>query len=338
MAPVLGDEKLLLLQLTRPPHATARLPRCCAQAHLYDYDSPGWAVLAGHFTQLVWRGTTKLGCAINKACTWTTYVCQYWPAGNDVTADWSTNVMPALPVGAQDQRQAWQPATILPGQAYYASEQTSAAGGSSQSAIPAPLQEPSSADKVAQAPAPPPTWQPPQELDLASKVPLRNEPVGQQPVEPADPAPQQPVPANTAVPSQDTTQQQLLQPAALSQSNADSHGMPETPVTAESPPTLATAPAPANNTASSSTSSTRVPGLDADLQAGFDATNSYRRLHAVPILTWDASTAASAAKWAAGCPNGHSGAPALGENMACEWGVWRRATEAEVLLDAAATR
>jgi hypothetical protein len=46
--------------------------------------------------------------------------------------------------------------------------------------------------------------------------------------------------------------------------------------------------------------------------------NMYRRRHGVPDLVWDASVAATAARWAQGCPNGHSGYSGVGENMA--WG------------------
>lgn len=42
----------------------------------------------------------------------------------------------------------------------------------------------------------------------------------------------------------------------------------------------------------------------------------------VPGLVWDDTLAASAAKWAAGCPNGHSGYAGVGENMACEFALW----------------
>jgi hypothetical protein len=47
----------------------------------------------GHYTQIVWRGTTRLGCAVRVcttgspftgAPTWTLVVCNYAPAGNVV--------------------------------------------------------------------------------------------------------------------------------------------------------------------------------------------------------------------------------------------------------------
>lgn len=39
-------------------------------------------------TQMVWRGTTKLGCAVSKCGIWS---CQYWPAGNYL-GDFQRNV------------------------------------------------------------------------------------------------------------------------------------------------------------------------------------------------------------------------------------------------------
>jgi hypothetical protein len=47
----------------------------------YSFSSPGWSGATGHFTQLVWKDTTKVGCGYNARCPMTTYVCQYSPAG-----------------------------------------------------------------------------------------------------------------------------------------------------------------------------------------------------------------------------------------------------------------
>jgi hypothetical protein len=45
----------------------------------------------------VWKDTTKLGCAVNRACTrWVNYVCQYQVAGNLISPDWRNQVLRAV--------------------------------------------------------------------------------------------------------------------------------------------------------------------------------------------------------------------------------------------------
>ena len=40
-----------------------------------------WADV-GHYTQMVWRGTQRVGCAIAKSASADVLVCRYWPSGN----------------------------------------------------------------------------------------------------------------------------------------------------------------------------------------------------------------------------------------------------------------
>lgn len=50
----------------------------------YDYSNPGFSEATGHFTQVVWKGTSEVGCAV-KSCggVWGDYViCSYKDAGN----------------------------------------------------------------------------------------------------------------------------------------------------------------------------------------------------------------------------------------------------------------
>ncbi|BGP31185.1 hypothetical protein JCM10296v2_002949 [Rhodotorula toruloides] len=66
----------------------------------YNYDKPGYADATGHFTQMVWKGTTQLGCAqaycdplsFPSSSSWSGYfyVCEYASAGNIVGSDSAT--------------------------------------------------------------------------------------------------------------------------------------------------------------------------------------------------------------------------------------------------------
>jgi hypothetical protein len=35
-----------------------------------------------HYTQMVWRGTTHVGCAIHRSARWDFLICRYSPPGN----------------------------------------------------------------------------------------------------------------------------------------------------------------------------------------------------------------------------------------------------------------
>ncbi|GEM08434.1 hypothetical protein Rt10032_c05g2451 [Rhodotorula toruloides] len=69
----------------------------------YNYAKPGYADATGHFTQMVWKGTTQLGCAqaycdpltIPGSNSWSGYfyVCEYAAAGNIVGSDSATTAM-----------------------------------------------------------------------------------------------------------------------------------------------------------------------------------------------------------------------------------------------------
>lgn len=63
----------------------------------HDYKSNDWrGGISGHFTQVVWKGTTEIGCAYNPKCEKDgykgLYVCQYNPAGNN--GQYTKNVFP----------------------------------------------------------------------------------------------------------------------------------------------------------------------------------------------------------------------------------------------------
>ena len=49
---------------------------------LYAFDRPGFSMQTGHFTQVVWRGTTQLGCGVVQCKGMDVWVCNYDPPGN----------------------------------------------------------------------------------------------------------------------------------------------------------------------------------------------------------------------------------------------------------------
>ena len=72
------------------PMKMSQVARIWANEKLfYDYRhnrcQPG--KVCGHYTQMVWKGTTDLGCAMQSCSNGTQiYVCSYFPAGNYVGA------------------------------------------------------------------------------------------------------------------------------------------------------------------------------------------------------------------------------------------------------------
>lgn len=60
----------------------------------YSYSNPGFSMSTGHFTQVVWKSTTKLGCAYQYCDSmWSNYVvCEYDPAGN-YDGEYAENVL-----------------------------------------------------------------------------------------------------------------------------------------------------------------------------------------------------------------------------------------------------
>jgi len=62
----------------------------------YNFRRPGFSSTTGHFTQVIWRGSTELGCGMStfkgKRGMYI-YVCNYSPAGN-VQGQFQQNVPP----------------------------------------------------------------------------------------------------------------------------------------------------------------------------------------------------------------------------------------------------
>ncbi len=51
------------------------------QVSQYNFANGGFSGATGHFTQLVWKDTTRIGCGYNFGCSMKTYVCNYDPPG-----------------------------------------------------------------------------------------------------------------------------------------------------------------------------------------------------------------------------------------------------------------
>ena len=76
---------------TTPAAPAAVVQDWASEAADYTWASNTCSAVCGHYTQLVWRGTTSVGCA-SAACTtgspfagyssWTFWVCDYAPPGN----------------------------------------------------------------------------------------------------------------------------------------------------------------------------------------------------------------------------------------------------------------
>ena len=63
------------------------------EVEFYDFENPGFSGATGHFTQVVWKGTEKLGCGIAGDFV----VCRYSPSGNITNPGFfAANVMPKM--------------------------------------------------------------------------------------------------------------------------------------------------------------------------------------------------------------------------------------------------
>ncbi|HEU0029364.1 MAG TPA: CAP family protein [Kofleriaceae bacterium] len=63
------------------------------EVKLYSFKSGGFSMKTGHFTQLVWRDTTQIGCGKTSCNGMDLWVCEYDPAGN-VDTMYRSNVLP----------------------------------------------------------------------------------------------------------------------------------------------------------------------------------------------------------------------------------------------------
>ncbi len=60
----------------------------------YDFSDPGFSMRTGHFTQVVWKNTKRMGCGMVPDCNgMDIWVCNYYPAGN-FEGEYSKQVKP----------------------------------------------------------------------------------------------------------------------------------------------------------------------------------------------------------------------------------------------------
>jgi len=60
-----------------------------------DWSNLGFHAEAQQFTQMVWRDTKTLGCAVSAKCAHgPLYACFYGPSGNLIGVDWQRHVLP----------------------------------------------------------------------------------------------------------------------------------------------------------------------------------------------------------------------------------------------------
>lgn len=62
-----------------------------SEAKAYNYAKPGFSEKTGHFTQVVWKGSTRVGCSARRCGPMTIVVCRYDPPGN-VLGQFAANV------------------------------------------------------------------------------------------------------------------------------------------------------------------------------------------------------------------------------------------------------
>jgi len=76
--------------------AASSVERWYNEVARYNFSAPGFSSATGHFTQIVWRASTQLGCAMAVCSGQTFWVCRYSPAGNITNPGmFAANVLPS---------------------------------------------------------------------------------------------------------------------------------------------------------------------------------------------------------------------------------------------------
>lgn len=75
-----GQNLFMVTGGSASPAAVVR--QWASESQSYDYDSNTCSGICGHYTQLVWKRTSKVGCAVARSSDREVWVCDYDPAGN----------------------------------------------------------------------------------------------------------------------------------------------------------------------------------------------------------------------------------------------------------------
>ncbi|KAI0097918.1 CAP domain-containing protein [Nemania sp. FL0031] len=95
------------------PNATASVEAWGDEGDKYNYNKPGFSEGTGHFTQLVWKNTSDVGCGRRLCGERGWYlVCEYWPRGNVIGA-FQDEVDQSVSSAVVVIRPAWLRAAVL---------------------------------------------------------------------------------------------------------------------------------------------------------------------------------------------------------------------------------
>lgn len=104
-------ENILFANFSKDPEDV--VARWYREESVYDYNNPGFSISTGHFTQVVWKNSSEIGCGYKAGCSgsWShIWICQYNPPGN-VYGQFAANVLP--PRSVIDSNQDFLPATLM---------------------------------------------------------------------------------------------------------------------------------------------------------------------------------------------------------------------------------
>ena len=75
-------ENLFMMGGAKPGPSNAMNGWYTKEEKAYDYNKPGFGMRTGHFSQIVWKTSARLGCAMaNTGSNWY-WACHFAPAGN----------------------------------------------------------------------------------------------------------------------------------------------------------------------------------------------------------------------------------------------------------------